>query len=192
MRPWLADGHPYALDDSRRRRHLDENSTAVPGSVHGQLDFITTPVAGNDGSAVVVAKYDATPGMDGAPGQRVFYRTTDRGAHWTASSVIEDPGRPRSRWSIPRPGSCSIRRSRHRCRPRPTPGQPGKRSPSGNSGRTTLARSTSPIRSMVGWWSASRSRRARSPHRDLRLRFRAAQHLVATDDGGATWVEVKP
>jgi hypothetical protein len=77
---WLTDSHTIW---GTANGGLTWTQTALPvtGSVRDKLDFITAQMVGVDGSAVLVAKYDATPGMDGARGQRVFYRTVDRGAH---------------------------------------------------------------------------------------------------------------
>ena len=189
---WLTDTHTLWTTadggDTWTRTALP-----VPGSVHGQLDFITTPVAGNDGSAVVVAKYDATPGMDGAPGQRVFYRTTDRGAHWTASSVIEDPGTPEI--SLVDPTTWVVL----------DPSEPASLQTTADAGSTwqTIAvrelwpYNVGPIDfadSLHGWMVASESEPPcpGAPTEICDYAFAPPQHLVATDDGGATWVEVKP
>jgi len=191
---WLTDTHTLWTTadggDTWTRTALP-----VPGSVHGQLDFITTPVVGTDGSAVVVAKYDATPGMDGAPGQRVFYRTVDHGAHWTASSVVADPGTLEISWPIPRPGSCSIRLNRIAA------DHHGRRA----TWQTIAVRELWPYNSgpidfadSLHGWMVSASRNHPAPNlrdagvRDLRLCLRAAAASLATDDGGATWVELKP
>ena len=64
----------------------------VPPGVGGKLDSMSAPVVYANGEAVFTAKYDATPGMDGARGQRVIYRTIDRGTHWTPGKILDDPG----------------------------------------------------------------------------------------------------
>ncbi len=88
---WLADSfNLWSTADGARS--WTKELLPVPASVRGKLDTITAPVVEPDGSAVVTAKYDTTPGMDGAKGQRVIYRTVDGGAHWTVSAVLEDPG----------------------------------------------------------------------------------------------------
>jgi hypothetical protein len=88
---WLTDTHTLwstadgAVTWSQTLLH-------VPPGVSGKLDSMTSPVIYPNGQAVVTAKYDATPGMDGARGQRVIYRTIDRGTHWTPVKILDDPG----------------------------------------------------------------------------------------------------
>lgn len=165
----------------------------VPGSVHGQLDLVTTPVVGTDGSAVVVAKYDATPGMDGARGQRVFYRTVDRGEHWTASSVVTDPGTLEisavdpTTWIVLDPSK---------------PASIQTTTDAGSTWRTIAVRELWPYNggpidfadSLHGWMVVSESEPPcpGAPTTICDYAFAPPQHLVATDDGGATWIELKP
>jgi photosystem II stability/assembly factor-like uncharacterized protein len=165
----------------------------VPSAVHGQLDIIATPVVGADGSAVVVAKYDATPGMDGARGQRVFYRTVDRGAHWTAASVVADPGTLEisvvdpTTWIVLDPSK---------------PASIQTTTDAGSTWRTIAVREVWPYNggpidfadSLHGWMVVSESEPPcpGAPNTICDYAYGPPQHLVATDDGGATWVELKP
>jgi photosystem II stability/assembly factor-like uncharacterized protein len=189
---WLTDTHTLWTTadggDTWTRTALP-----VPGSVHGQLDVVITPVVGADGSAVVVAKYDATPGMDGAPGQRVFYRTVDRGAHWTASSVVTDPGMLEI--SLVDPTTWVVLDPSERASLQIT-------SDAGSTWRTIAVRELWPYNvgpidfadSLHGWMVVSESEPPcpGAPTEICDYAFAPPQHLVATDDGGATWVEVKP
>lgn len=193
---WLTDTHTLWTTadggDTWTRTALP-----VPGSVHGQLDFITTPVVGTDGSAVVVAKYDATPGMDGAPGQRVFYRTVDHGAHWTASSVVADPGTLEI--SLADPTTWVVL----------DPSEPASLQTTTDAGATwqTIAvrelwpYNSGPIdfaNSLHGWMVVSEPEPPCPQPSGMPgfvicdYAYAPPQHLVATDDGGATWVELKP
>ena len=165
----------------------------IPGSVHGQLDLITTPVVGADGSAVVVAKYDATPGMEGARGQQVFYRTTDRGAHWTATSILQDPGTltmslvDSTTWVVLDPSE---------------PASLQITTDGGSTWRTIAVREPWPYNSgpidfadsLHGWISVSESEPPcpGAPYTICDYAYAPPVHLVATDDGGATWVELNP
>ena len=165
----------------------------VPGSVHGQLDLVTTPVVGTDGSAVVVAKYDATPGMDGARGQRVFYRTVDRGEHWTASSVVTDPGTLEisavdpTTWIVLDPSK---------------PASIQTTTDAGSTWQTNAVQELWPYNSgpidfadsLHGWMVVSESEPPcpGAPNTICDYAFAPPVHLVATDDGGATWHEFKP
>jgi hypothetical protein len=170
----------------------------VPVSVHGQRDVITTPVVGADGSAVVVAKYDATAGMDGARGQRVFYRTVERGAHWTATSVVDDPGMltlslddPTAWIALDPSDAATVRTS----------------SDAGATWQTTAVRERWPFiagpisfaDSSHGWVVVQEPSPPCTPVAlptnmavACSYAFTPPQHLVATDDGGATWRELKP
>lgn len=169
--------------------------TTLPGprSAQGQLDLITTPAAGADGSAVVVAKYDATPGMDGARGQQVFYRTVDRGAHWTPVAVITDPGMLRislvdpTTWAVLDPS---------------TPASLKITTDAGSTWQTIAIRELWPYNSgpidfadsLHGWMVVSESYPPcpGAPVAICDYAYAPPQHLVTTDDGGATWVELKP
>jgi hypothetical protein len=174
--------------------------TVLPGpaSAQSQPDVITTPVVGADGSAVFVEKYDATPGMDGARGQRVFYRTVDGGAHWTATSIVDDPGMltlsldDPSAWVALDPSDpATVRTS----------------ADFGATWQTTAVRERWPFISgpisfadaSHGWMVVSEPSPPCIPASaptNMTVAcsdaFSPPQHLVATDDGGATWHELKP
>jgi photosystem II stability/assembly factor-like uncharacterized protein len=189
---WLTDSHTL-WTTSNGGGTWTRTTLPVPASVHGRLDFITTPVVGADGSAVVVAKYDATPGMDGARGQRVFYRTVDLGAHWTAASVVTDPGMLEI--SVVDPTTWVVL----------DPSEPASFQTTSNAGSTwqTIAvrelwpYNVGPIDfadALHGWMVVSESEPPcpGAPTTICDYAFGPPQHLVATDDGGATWVELKP
>ncbi len=162
----------------------------VPSTVHGRPDVIGTPVVGADGTAAVVAKYDATPGMDGAPGQRVFYRTQDLGAHWVAAAVVSDPGTlgiamvDPTTWVVFDPSTASFRTT-------------------ADGGATWRAvpvsqkwpYSRGPIAfadSLHGWMVVTEPDPPCLAGVQCDYVFGPPEHLAATDDGGATWVELKP
>jgi photosystem II stability/assembly factor-like uncharacterized protein len=189
---WLTDTHTL-WTTANGGDTWTRTALPVPASVHGQLDVITTPVVGADGSAVVVAKYDATPGMDGAPGQRVFYRTIDRGAHWTAASVVADPGMLEI--SVVDPTTWVVL----------DPNQPASFQTTSNAGSTwqTIAvrelwpYNVGPIDfadALHGWMVVSESEPPcpGAPNPQCDYYYAPPEHLVTTDDGGATWVELKP
>jgi photosystem II stability/assembly factor-like uncharacterized protein len=194
---WLTDTHTL-WTTANGGEAWTRGTLPVPGSVHGQVDIISTPVVGVDGSAIVVAKYDATPGMDGARGQRVFYRTVDRGAHWTAASVITDPGMldislaDATTWVVLDPyQSISLQVT----------------GDAGATWQTIAIREPWPYNggpidfadSLHGWMVVSESYPPCPPpsgmpnvHPICDYAYAPPQHLVATNDGGATWVELKP
>jgi hypothetical protein len=88
---WMTDGQTL-WSTSNGARSWVVTHLPVPASIVGSADTIQTPVIGSDGLATIIAKYDRAPGMDGVSGQLVFYRTSDMGAHWTAAAVVADPG----------------------------------------------------------------------------------------------------
>jgi len=167
----------------------------VPVSVHGELDLIATPVVGIDGSAAVAAKYDATPGMDGARGQQVFYRTVDRGAHWTATSIVEDPGMltmslvDPTTWVVLDPSAPPTFRIT---------------TDAGSTWQAIAVRERWPFNSgpidfadsLHGWMVVSEPYppcpQPSGGFMTCDYAFAPPIHLVATDDGGATWIELKP
>jgi photosystem II stability/assembly factor-like uncharacterized protein len=189
---WLTDGQTLWATGNGGGTWT-RTTLPVPGSVHGQLDIITTPVVGADGSAVVVAKYDATPGMDGARGQQVFYRTIDRGAHWTPTSVITDPGILKI--SLVDPTTWVVLDSS-------TPASLKITTDAGSTWQTIAVRELWPYNSgpidfadsLHGWMVVSESYPPcpGAPAAQCDYAYAPPQHLVTTDDGGATWVELKP
>jgi photosystem II stability/assembly factor-like uncharacterized protein len=88
---WMTDGQTL-WSTSNGARSWVVTHLPVPASIVGSADTIQTPVIGSNGLATIIAKYDRAPGMDGVSGQLVFYRTSDMGAHWTAAAVVADPG----------------------------------------------------------------------------------------------------
>jgi photosystem II stability/assembly factor-like uncharacterized protein len=174
----------------------------VPSSVTPKFDSVDAPVVGTGGSAVVVAKYDRTPGMDGAAGQRVFYQTTDGGAHWSAVAVIADSGL--IALSLPSPTTWIVR---DRTVVRST-------TDAGTSWRSTQIQSGHPADAKAasltdaisfsdpdhGWLvygdpeppcpGPTYSQIQVQPICDYA--FPPPQHVVATEDGGATWREILP
>jgi photosystem II stability/assembly factor-like uncharacterized protein len=193
--------HGWATDASTLWTTADGGNswtkTALPqpGSVHGKLDVIATPVVLADGSAIVVAKYDATPGMDGARGQRVFYRTTDGGAHWTAAGVVADPGmlevsvEDATTWVTLDPMQSAALQITTDA------GAGWRKVPV----RQAWPYSAGPIDfadSLHGWMVVSEPNPpCPQPSGAVVIcdfAYAPAQHLVATDDGGVTWVELGP
>jgi photosystem II stability/assembly factor-like uncharacterized protein len=194
---WLTDGFTlWSTADGAGT--WTRTTLPVPGAVHGQLDVITTPVVGADGSAVVVAKFDSTPGMDGARGQQVFYRTVDRGAHWTAASVVADPGMLKislvdpTTWVVLDPSE---------------PASLKTTADAGSTWQTIDVRETWPYNSgpidfadaLHGWMVVSEPEPPcpqpsglPNVHVICDYAYAPPQHLIATNDGGATWVELKP
>jgi photosystem II stability/assembly factor-like uncharacterized protein len=191
---WLTDSHTIWAT-SNGGRTWTKATLPVPGSIRGKLDFITAQMVGVDGSVVLVAKYDATPGMDGARGQRVFYRTVDRGAHWTAISVVEDPGM--LTMSLVDPTTWVVL----------NPSEPPSfqtTTDAGSTWHTITVRQRWPfnggpidfVDSLHGWMVVSEPEPpCPQPSGGFTIcdyAFAPPIHLVATDDGGATWVELKP
>lgn len=193
---WLTDSHTL-WTTSNGGGTWTRTTLPVPASVHGRLDFITTPVVGADGSAVVVAKYDATPGMDGARGQRVFYRTVDRGAHWTAASVVTDPGMLEI--SVVDPTTWVVLDPSERASFQIT-------SNAGSTWQTIAVRELWPYNvgpidfadALHGWMVVSESEPPCPQPSGIPgfvicdYAYAPPEHLVTTDDGGATWVELRP
>jgi photosystem II stability/assembly factor-like uncharacterized protein len=195
---WLTDTHTL-WTTANGGLTWTRTTLPVPGTVQGQLDLIATPVVGADGTAAVAAKYDSTPGMDGAHGQRVFYRTVDLGAHWTATSIVKDPGMleislvDATTWvALDRSEPPTLRVT----------------TDAGSTWRTIAVRERWPFNSgpidfadsLHGWMAVSEPEppcpgfSGIQPGRIAICDYAYAppQHLVATDDGGATWVELKP
>jgi photosystem II stability/assembly factor-like uncharacterized protein len=188
---WLTDTHTL-WTTANGGDTWTPTTLPVPGSVHGQLDVITTPVVGADGGAVVVAKYDATPGMDGAPGQEVFYRTVDRGAHWTVASVMVDPGT--LTMSLVDPTTWVVLDQSE-------PPSFQTTTDAGSTWHTITVRQRWPfnggwidfVDSLHGWMVVSVPPPCPgAPVEQCDYFYAPPQHLVTTDDGGATWVELKP
>ena len=168
----------------------------VPPSVHGQLDVVTAPVVDATGhEAVLVAKYDATPGMDGARGQQIVYRTVDLGAHWTPVKILDDPGvlsfsldAPTAWVAIDPSDPASVQTS----------------TDLGVTWQTTAVRERWPfIAGRISFtdpshgWMVVSEPPPPCPQVSGAITicdglFLSVQHLVATDDGGATWHELKP
>jgi photosystem II stability/assembly factor-like uncharacterized protein len=199
---WLTDTHTL-WSTANGGSTWTRTVLPVPASVHGQPDVITTPVVGADGSAVVVEKYDTSPGMDGARGQRVFYRTVDGGAHWTATSVLDDPGMltislddPTAWVALDPSDPATVRTS----------------ADFGATWQTTAVRGRWPF--IASWFMSGSISFADVSHGWMVVQepeppctptpaptnmtvtcdyaFAPPQHLVATDDGGATWHELNP
>lgn len=177
-------------------------SLPKPASVHDALDLVQTPVVAVDGSAAVVVKYDRHPGMDGAAGQEVFYRTTDFGAHWAAAAILADPGMLMV--SLVDPGAWVVYDEQAGTSFRAT-------DDAGRTWRTTAVTGGWPLRPDAlsrmsfgsggrGWfavfepqppcpgWTNLAGQQVR-PECD---RMAPPEHLLATDDGGATWREAFP
>ena len=172
----------------------------VPPGVSGKLDSMTAPVVYPNGEAVVTAKYDATPGMDGARGQRVIYRTIDRGTHWTPVKILDDPGMltisldAEAVWVALDPSdSATVQTS----------------TDLGAAWKTTAVRQRWPF--TASWFMSGSLSFADPSHGWLVVEepyppcapaaptnmsvecsyaFSPPQHLVATDDGGVTWHQI--
>jgi photosystem II stability/assembly factor-like uncharacterized protein len=191
---WLTDSHTIWAT-SNGGRTWTKATLPVPGSIRGKLDFITAQMVGVDGSAVLVAKYDAMPGNEGISSQQLFYRTVDRGAHWTATSIIENPGAltmslvDPTTWVVLDPWAPSTLRATI---------------DAGSTWQTIAVREPWPYNSgpidfadsLHGWMVVSEPEPpCPQPSRGFRICdyfFAPTVHLVATDDGGATWHELKP
>ncbi len=189
---WLTDSHTIWAT-SNGSRTWTKATLPVPGSIRGKLDFITAQMVGVDGSAVLVAKYDAMPGNEGISSQPVFYRTVDRGAHWTATSIIENPGAlamsliDPTTWVVLDPWAPSALRATI---------------DAGSTWQTIAVREPWPYNSgpidfadsLHGWMVVSEPYPPcpGAPQAQCDYAFAPPQHLVATDDGGATWHELKP
>jgi len=196
---WLTDGYTlWATADGART--WTKTVLPVPASVHAQPDGVTPPVLYPDGSALVTAKYDTTPGMDGAKGQRVIYGTVDGGAHWTASSVLDDPGTlmislddPTAWVALDPSDTATVRTSVD----------------GGASWQTTAVRERWPF--IATWFTSGSMSFGDSLHGWMVVQepappcpqpsngfaicdyaFSPPNHLVATDDGGATWHQLDP
>jgi photosystem II stability/assembly factor-like uncharacterized protein len=126
----------------------------------------------------------------------VFYRTVDRGAHWTATSVVEDPGMltmslvDPTTWVVLNPSE---------------PRSLQTTTDAGSTWQTIAVREPWPYNSgpidfadsLHGWMVVSESeppclQPSRGGFTICDYAFAPPIHLVATDDGGATWVELKP
>ena len=191
---WLTDGQTL-WSTSNGARSWNVTHLPVPASVHGSFDNVHVPVVGPAGEAIVVAKYDRSPGMDGVPGQLVFYRTADMGAHWTAAAVVADPGMlmtavvNSTTWEVADPETGSSVQAT-------TDG--------GKTWHTTAVSERWPFRASSmsftdpthGWLIVDEPEPP-CPQPSVGFRicdyaFVPPQHLVATDDGGATWHTVLP
>ena len=166
----------------------------VPASVRLRFDSVMAPVVGADGSATVVAKYDGSPGMDGAVGQRVFYRTTDAGAHWGAAAVIADSGM--LALSLADPTTWVVRDGTV-FRATADAGATWQAT-TVRSGHPADARTISILDSISfsdpghGWLVYSDPDPPCAKNAICDWVFAPPQHVVATDDGGANWHEVLP
>jgi photosystem II stability/assembly factor-like uncharacterized protein len=193
---WVTDGSTlWTTADGART--WSRTALPKPTSVSGKLDLLRTPVAEVDGGAVVAAKYDATPGMDGAPGQEVFYRTVDFGVHWTVASIIADPGA--LELSLIDPATWVALDPTEPATVRIT-------TDAGSTWQTTAVRQRWPFTSdwidfadaLHGWLVVSEpyppcAQPSGMPNVVAICDYAYAppQHLVVTNDGGATWVELK-
>ena len=197
---WLADGYNlWATTDGARTWTMA--LLHAPLAVSGKPDTITAPVVEPDGSVVITAKYDATPGLDGAKGQRVIYRTVDGGANWTVSAILDDPGTlmlslddPAVWVALDPSDPATVRTS----------------ADGGASWHTTAVRERWPF--TASWFMSGSMSFADSSHGWMVVQeppppctpsppptnmtvtcdyaFSPPQHLVATDDGGATWQQI--
>jgi photosystem II stability/assembly factor-like uncharacterized protein len=191
---WMTDGQTL-WSTSNGARSWAVTHLPVPASVSGSSDTVQTPVVGPDGVATVVAKYDRAPGMDGVSGQLVFYRTADMGADWTAETAVTDPGMlmtsvvDSATWVIADPTTgMSVQAT--------TDG--------GKTWRTTAVSERWPLRassmsfadSNHGWLIVNEPEppcpQMSGAYTVCDYAFAPPQHLVATEDGGATWHMVLP
>ncbi len=166
-----------------------------PGSVAGSLVGLTKSDAG-DGSAVIAARYDTTFGMGGAPLQLVFYRTADYGAHWTVASVIEVTETTElslvdtTTWVVLDPSEPAAVRTT---------------TDAGSAWQTTAVRQRWPFTAVridfadaTHGWLVVREPYLPGPKTSSMPVFggpaqlSSPEHLVVTDDRGATWVELTP
>jgi photosystem II stability/assembly factor-like uncharacterized protein len=162
-----------------------------PPSVKGTLSGIAKSVDGS-GAGVIAALYDTTSGMGGVPLQLVFYATSDFGKHWKAATVLEvqesteftmvdtetwvtlDPSEPATVRTTTNAGSTWQTLTG------------GRRWPFSAAGIDFAD-------ALHGWLVVTEPpASSQSPV----IRFGPSpprtQHLVVTDDGGATWVELNP
>jgi hypothetical protein len=191
---WLTDGLTLWYT-SNGAHSWTVTHLPVPASVTGFADTIQTPVIGPAGEATVIAKYDRAPGMDGVPGQLVFYHTVDMGAHWTAAAVIADPGMlmtavvNSTTWVVADPETGSSVQAT-------IDGGKTWQSTTVSNGWQLRASSMSFADSSRGWMIVNDPEPpCPQPSAGFRIcdyAFAPPQHLVATDDGGATWHMVLP
>ena len=193
---WVTDGSTL-WTTANGARTWSRTALPKPASVSGKLDLLRTPIAEVDGGAAIVAKYDATPGMDGAPGQEVFYRTVDFGAHWTVASVIADPGA--LELSLIDPATWVALDPTEPATVRTT-------TDAGSTWRTIAVRQRWPFTAdwidfadaLHGWLVVSEPYPPCPQPSGMQgvaicdWAYAPPQHLVVTNDGGATWIELKP
>lgn len=194
---WMTDGQTL-WSTSNGSRSWAVTHLPVPASVSGSSDTVQTPVVGPDGVATVVAKYDRAPGMDGVSGQLVFYRTSDMGAHWTAAAAVADPGMlmtsvvNSTTWVIADPMTgTSVRAT--------TDGGKTWQATAVKEGWPFRASSMSFADAARGWLIVNEPQPACPlpsgfPPGGIVDCYTASPpgHLVATEDGGATWHMVLP
>jgi photosystem II stability/assembly factor-like uncharacterized protein len=191
---WVTDG-VTVWTTSNGGAAWSKTTLPKPGSVAGSLDVLMKSDAG-DGSAVIAARYDTTFGMGGAPLQLVFYRTVDFGEHWTVASVIEVPEThglslvDTRTWVVLDPSEPAAARTT---------------TDAGSAWQTTAVRQRWPFTAVqidfadaTHGWLVVREPYPPCPQSSSMPSFEGCalpsppEHLVATDDGGATWVELTP
>ena len=191
---WVTDG-VTVWTTSNGGAAWSKTTLPRPGSVAGSLDALMKSDAG-DGSAVIAATYDTTFGMGGAPLQLVFYRTVDFGAHWTVASVIE----------VPETGELSLVDTRTWVVLDPSESSTVKvTTDAGLAWQTTAVRQRWPFTALqidfadsMRGWLVVREPALPCPQSSGMPALEGCglptppEHLVATDDGGATWVELTP
>lgn len=191
---WVTDG-VTVWTTSNGGAAWSKTTLPRPGSVAGSLAGLTKSDSG-DGSAVIAARYDTTFGLGGAPLKLVFYRTVGFGAHWTVASVIE----------VQETGGLSLVDTRTWVVLDPSePAAVGTTTDAGSAWQTTAVRQRWPFTAVqidfadaTHGWLVVREPYSPCPQTSGIPALEGCgsgappEHLVATDDGGATWVELTP
>jgi photosystem II stability/assembly factor-like uncharacterized protein len=164
----------------------------VPASVKGTIEGLAKSVD-SDGSAVISTRYDTTYGMGGVPLQQVFYRSSDFGRHWAATPVLEVQESTElamvdtQTWVTLDPAEPATVRTT---------------TDAGTTWQTVAVTQRWPFTAgeidfadrLSGWLVVTEPLPASS--QSPTINFGPAppqmQHLAVTNDGGATWVELKP
>ena len=169
-----------------------QTALPAPPSVKGTLSGLTKSIDG-DGTAVIAARYDTTYGMGGVPLQLVFYRTSDFGQHWKAAPVLEVQESTElsmvdtNTWVTLDPSEPATVRATI---------------DAGSTWQTVTVTRRWPFTAeridfadtLHGWLVVTEPYpvSSQSPGVYFGPAPPRTQHLVVTDDGGATWVELKP
>ncbi len=162
----------------------------TPPSFKGNPSGLTKSTDG-DGRAVIAATYDSTYGMGGVPLHLVFYRTVDFGKHWEAAPVRE----------VEESTELSVVDSETWVTLDPSePATVRTTTDAGSTWQTVTVGHRWPFiaggihfaDTLHGWLVVTEPYPVSSQSPSLNFAHLQTQHLVVTDDGGDTWVELKP